>query len=182
LAGGVNLYSYAGSNPVSFSDPYGLCPIPPSNCLDVVMAVVSVGRFVAAPSLATGVDAALDIAGALPGVPSTGVVRRIAANASDAVDAGRSARNALHGNNLNTARPAQGYSLRDRETGRVLKYGETTRGKKRYSQRYLEDNNADMVFESNGTKREMHHWQHERIVEHKAANNGERPPLNKSDY
>lgn len=26
LAGGVNLYSYAGSNPVSFDDPYGLCP------------------------------------------------------------------------------------------------------------------------------------------------------------
>ena len=26
LAGGVNLYAYAGSNPVRFSDPFGLCP------------------------------------------------------------------------------------------------------------------------------------------------------------
>jgi hypothetical protein len=26
LAGGVNLYEYAGSNPVSFDDPFGLCP------------------------------------------------------------------------------------------------------------------------------------------------------------
>jgi RHS repeat-associated protein len=26
LAGGVNLYAYAGSNPVAFSDPFGLCP------------------------------------------------------------------------------------------------------------------------------------------------------------
>jgi RHS repeat-associated protein len=28
LAGGVNLYAYAGNNPVSYSDPYGLCPPP----------------------------------------------------------------------------------------------------------------------------------------------------------
>ena len=26
LAGGVNLYGYAGNNPTSFSDPFGLCP------------------------------------------------------------------------------------------------------------------------------------------------------------
>jgi hypothetical protein len=88
----------------------------------------------------------------------------------------------LHGNNLNTTKPAQGYSLRDRDTGRLLKYGETTRGPKRYSQKYLEKNNAEMVFETKGSKRQMHQWQHQKILDHKAANSGERPPLNKSDY
>ena len=27
MAGGVNLYAYAGGNPVSYSDPFGLCPV-----------------------------------------------------------------------------------------------------------------------------------------------------------
>ncbi|WP_019143026.1 SpvB/TcaC N-terminal domain-containing protein [Noviherbaspirillum massiliense] len=88
----------------------------------------------------------------------------------------------LHGNNLNTTKPAQGYTLRNRDTGEILKYGETTRGTARYSQKYLKDNNARMVFEAQGTKREMHQWQHEKILEYKTTNGGQRPPLNKSDY
>lgn len=88
----------------------------------------------------------------------------------------------VHGNSLDSPKPAQGYSLRDRDTGDVLKYGETTRGKARYSQKYLEDKNAEMVFEASGSKREMHTRQNEKILYHKAANGGERPPLNKSDW
>lgn len=33
LAGGLNLYGFAGGDPVTYSDPFGLCPWPPSSCL-----------------------------------------------------------------------------------------------------------------------------------------------------
>jgi RHS repeat-associated protein len=39
LAGGVNLYAYAGNDPVSYSDPFGLCP----TCLPALVAGVAVG-------------------------------------------------------------------------------------------------------------------------------------------
>ena len=80
----MNLYGFAGGDPINYSDPFGLCPVPPTNCADVVMAAVSVGKFIAAPSLATGIDAVLDVAGALPGVPSVGVIRRVVKAASNA--------------------------------------------------------------------------------------------------
>jgi hypothetical protein len=37
-----------------------------------------------------------------------------------------------------------------------------------------------MKIEAKGTKREMHDWQHDKILEYKSKNNGQRPPLNKS--
>jgi hypothetical protein len=88
----------------------------------------------------------------------------------------------VHGNDHATTKQAQGYTLRDKDTGEVLKYGETTQGTSRYSKEYLKEHNAEMVFETKGTKAEMHKWQHEKIVEYKSQNNGARPPLNKSDY
>lgn len=35
------------------------------------------------------------------------------------------------GNNLNTTKPAEGYSLIDRDSKKIMKYGETTPGNKR---------------------------------------------------
>ena len=88
----------------------------------------------------------------------------------------------IHGNSLSTNKPAQGYALRDRNTKEILKYGETTRGNKRYSRKYLKENNAYIDFMAAGTKREMHDWQHQQILNYKEANNGLRPELNKSDW
>ncbi|MGH2435352.1 MAG: RHS repeat-associated core domain-containing protein, partial [Pseudomonas sp.] len=88
----------------------------------------------------------------------------------------------VHGNNLNSTAPAIGYTLRDSDSTEVMKYGETTRGKHRYTKQYLEDNNLIMREEAVGTKREMHAWQHQKILEYKAQNGGARPPLNKSDF
>jgi hypothetical protein len=89
--------------------------------------------------------------------------------------------NAPNKNSLDTLAPAQGYSLRSRTTGRVLKYGETTRGARRYSEAYLVRINARMQFEASGSKLEMHKWQHEKILNHKALY-GRRPRLNRSDW
>jgi len=87
-----------------------------------------------------------------------------------------------HSNDLRTTKPAEGYTLRDRETGGILKYGETTRHERRYTKKYLKEHKADMVFEEKGTKREMHQWQHNKILEYKDLNDGNRPSLNKSDW
>jgi len=32
LAGGLNLYGFAGGDPINFSDPFGLCPVPATDC------------------------------------------------------------------------------------------------------------------------------------------------------
>ena len=94
-----------------------------------------------------------------------------------------------HGNKLDD-KPAEGYTLRDKKTKEVKKYGETTRGEdkfgegkqKRYSKKELEEKGVDYKKETNGTKKEMHKWQNEKIKNHKENNKGKRPDLNKSDY
>ena len=87
-----------------------------------------------------------------------------------------------HGNSLSTTKPADGYVLRKRDDNRILKYGETTCGEKRYTKKYLNENNAYIDFQASGSKREMHDWQHKKILDYKENNSGNRPPLNKSDW
>jgi RHS repeat-associated protein len=93
-----------------------------------------------------------------------------------------------HGNTLDD-KPAEGYELRDKNTGEVKKYGETTRGEdkfgsgkqKRYTKKYLKEN--DLVYKKakSGTKREMHQWQTKLIKGHESMT-GSRPVLNKTYF
>lgn len=90
--------------------------------------------------------------------------------------------NAPNNNSLQSLKEAWGYSLRSIRTGQVLKYGETTQGYARYSSAYLRRIGAQMKIEVIGSKVDMHQWQHNMILKHKAANGGRRPKLNLNDY
>ncbi len=87
-----------------------------------------------------------------------------------------------HGNSHATTKPAQGYTLRDKDNDEIVKYGETTMGRARYTQSELDQMNAYMQFEAAGTKKAMHQWQHERILDYKATHGGMRPKYNFNDY
>ena len=121
-------------------------------------------------------------AGAMLGAVVDKVVNVAVSKLSQSAQSAKSQSHSNHGNSLNTTKPAKGYALKDNDTDGILKYGETTRGENRYTKKYLKENNAYMDFQANGTKREMHDWQHEKILEYKENNNGQRPSLNKSDW
>ena len=60
-----------------------------------------------------------------------------------------------------------------------MKFGETTKGVKRYTKKFYEKNDVYMDIMDNGTKREMHFWQHEKILDYYNTF-GKKPPMNKS--
>jgi hypothetical protein len=87
----------------------------------------------------------------------------------------------IHANRLDSSKTNYGYELRDQTTGDLLKYGETTNPARRYSKKFLDKNNAEIVIIAQGNKRDVHIWQHQRILDYKAQH-GRRPPWNKSDW
>ncbi len=87
----------------------------------------------------------------------------------------------INGNSLDYPGKSWGYSLRDLNTGEIMKYGESIRPDQRYSRAFLRDNNVELQKEMVGTKRESHAWQHEQIKNYSDAY-GYRPRLNKSNW
>ncbi|WP_259473532.1 RHS repeat domain-containing protein [Clostridium estertheticum] len=153
---GLNLYSYCGSNPVAYYDPSGYM-----NC-------------------DSKSSAWNDFQKEHKGEPTSTKGRADVYNKENP-KATKSSSDKVHGNSHQTTKPAVGYTIRDVETDEILKFGETTRGTKRYTESFYDENNAIMSIDSKGTKKEMHEWQHKEILEY-TKENGRRPPLNKSDY
>lgn len=90
---------------------------------------------------------------------------------------------AVHGNSHASTRPTVGYVIKERGTGRVLKFGETSNPnpQRRYTQNWYRQNNAYMDEVKIGSKRDMHRWQSDRIRQYERRH-GVRPPLNKCYY
>jgi type VI secretion system secreted protein VgrG len=65
LAGGVNLYAYAGNNPVAYTDPFGLSPL--DCCFNPVKAAVGSVNVVRG-SIGAAEGASLLVRGGAPGV------------------------------------------------------------------------------------------------------------------
>lgn len=66
-----------------------------------------------------------------------------------------------HGNSLSDPRINYGYALIDKDTSEILKFGETIHPTTRYSQNYLNTNNAKMMILEQGNKFDIHLWQHD---------------------
>jgi uncharacterized protein RhaS with RHS repeats len=172
FAGGLNLYGYAGGDPVNFSDPFGLCPV----CL-VAGAGSGVAVVLATPQAVATIAAgtALAAAATVTALDAASVLYEHTGRMLDWIDDG------LHGNSKNSTRPTVGYTLRDADTGEVRKIGQTSRPDSRYSDRWLQGKNLIMRPEAVGSKGEMLAWEQEQLRRYKEAHDGNRPAENKVD-
>jgi hypothetical protein len=85
-----------------------------------------------------------------------------------------------HANSLDFAGENYGYKLVQKESGAVLKFGETTNPRTRYSDQWLSANNLQLNVVVYGSKAAVHDWQHEMIISTRGA--GAPLPLNKSNW
>lgn len=193
---GNNMFSYCGNNPVNRIDTGGYFW---DTVFDVVSLCFSVADVIANPDdpiawiglaadvaslvipFATGGGAIVDIA-----TKSDDVIETVSVinKSDDFVDTAKVIDDVqdvtkVHGNSLSTTKETFGYALRNNNTHEIMKYGETTRGTKRYTKKFYIENDVYMDIMEVGTKREMHMWQHNMILEYYETY-GKLPPLNKS--
>ena len=201
---GFNMYAYCGNNPVARADTGGqfwdtvfdiasvvysavqvcLAPTVVSNWLSLGADLVSLvvpfasggGAAVRALSKA---DDIYDAAKTIDNVSDVADATVDVAKASDKLNEGDKVAEKVHGNSLKSTKETIGYALKSVDTGEIMKYGETTRGVKRYTKKFYKENGVYMEPLAKGTKYDMHYWQHEQIIDF-YNKNGCRTPMNKS--
>ena len=185
-----NLYAYCDNNPVMRIDRGGEFW---DTIFDVVSLVVSVVDVVKNPTdpMAWAGLAADAVCLVTPGLTGGGTIVKATSKADDIIDVVQTTKKVdkvsevvkhtdkIHGNSLKSTKETIGYALRKRDSGEIMKYGETTRGTKRYTQKFYRENDVYMEPMAKGTKYEMHYWQHERIQTF-FNKYGHLPPMNKS--
>ena len=177
-----NLFSYCDNNPITRTDSNGYFW---ETFFDIASIGASAYSLASKPSWANAGYLAWDVAAtAIPFVPGSYTAKglKVASKSDDVIDTVKTVKKVkIHNNSLKTTKSAQGYALVNKNTKNILKFGETTRGSKRYSKKYLNSINAEMKFLDSGSKYDMHLWQHD-MIRYYEGKYGKRPPLNKSRW
>ena len=187
------MFAYCLNNPVNYKDPTG-------NVAETVFDVITLGFSIIevinnprdfwawAGLIGDVVDVAVPFVGGVGEVIKAAKVVNVAVETADTIHDTNKAIEVVsetvetvkvHGNSLSSTMETVGYVLRDIDTNEIMKYGETTRGLRRYTNKFYMENNVYMDIMTRGTKREMHMWQHEMILDYFDVN-GRKPPMNKS--
>ena len=183
---GLNLYAYCANNPVTYYDPSGYA------CSFNAQAEENAVRENATLQAdeAGGTQGNVE-GGSGAGIPSgyyqdtTGSWNRpngeFASNAEVGITSPANVSSGSHGNSLSDTRTNYGYALVDRDTNEILKFGETLYPDTRYSQKYLDANNAKMMIIEEGSKLDIHLWQHD-MNEYYFYKYHEYPPKNSGGW
>ena len=191
-----NQYAYCENNPVSREDTGGQFWDTIFDIVSLTASIVEVATNPTDPWAWVGLAGdAVDLIPFVTGVGETTRAAKVLSNAADAIidtmdnvhdvskvvnkagDAAKAIK--VHGNSLKTTKETVGYALRKVDTNEIMKFGETTRGIKRYSAKFYRENGVYMDMITQGSKYDMHHWQHHQIIDY-YNKYGHRPPWNKS--
>ena len=184
------MYAYCANGPIARYDVDGLFI---DAVFDIVSLCFSIADVIANPTdpLAWAGLAVDVVCLVTPGLTGGGTFVRTVGKIDDVADVVKTANKVdnvvdtaktakkIHGNSLKTTKETIGYALTKIDTGEIMKYGETTRGMKRYPNKFYIENNVEMVPLAHGSKYDMHYWQHNKILEY-YNQYGHRPPWNKS--
>ena len=179
----LDLFTYCGNNPISRRDLNGYA-------WETVFDIISLGTSIIEVSCnPADVGAWIGLAGdiidvAVPFVAGVGETVRAVntsrklADAADDMNDARKIASKIHGNSLSSNKINYGYQLIDKNNN-IVKYGESKNPLTRYSQKWLDENGYRVQIKVAGTKRGVHEWQHDMIVNY-AIISGARPRRNYS--